>query len=216
MSVAALDVSVGDLVTAVPARARLFERLGIDYCCGGGESLAAACRARSLDPETVAVLLGAFDETAAPGEQDWSGVPLDRLCDHIVDVHHAFLRRELPRISTLLEKCERAHGLREPRATFDQLRAELEPHLLEEERTLFPAIRAGDPLDPALAGSLATEHAAVGGLLRRLSQLTNGYDTSAALCNTHRAALAALDDLARDVHEHIHEENNVLFPRALA
>jgi regulator of cell morphogenesis and NO signaling len=210
------DQQVGELVAAVPARARLFERLGIDYCCGGRVSLADACRARRLDPETVAVLLDAFGDIPAAGEPDWSTVSLAQLCDHIVDVHHAFLRRELPRISTLLEKCERAHGLVEPRALFDELRGELEPHMLEEEQVLFPAVRAGSGIDASLVDDLDDEHAAVGQLLQRLSVLTNGYDPSAALCNTHRAALAALADLERDLHDHIHEENNILFPRALA
>jgi regulator of cell morphogenesis and NO signaling len=213
--VAVTDQQVGELVAAMPARARLFERLGIDYCCGGGDSLADACRARRLDPDTVAVLLETFDEGQPSAEPDWSTVPLAQLCDHIVDVHHAFLRRELPRISTLLEKCERAHGLVEPRATFERLRKELEAHLLDEEQALFPAVRAGGDVDPSLVAALGEEHADAGSLLRRLAELTDRYDTSSARCNTHRAALGALADLERDLHQHIHEENNILFPRVL-
>jgi regulator of cell morphogenesis and NO signaling len=218
---------VGELVAERPTRARLFEHLGIDYCCGGRRPLADACREHGVDAATVAVLLNALDErTYSPAETDWAGASLLDLCDHIVDVHHAYLRRELPRLSELLAKCERAHGadrpeLIETRATFARLRAELERHLAEEEQVVFPVCRTlepGGPPERVLLGSLErleTEHAATGGLLARLSRLTAGYDLGGALCNTHRAALDALAALERDLHEHIHEENNILFPRVL-
>ena len=216
--------TVGDLVAERPARARVFEALGIDYCCGGRQPLAAACSERGLELTAVAALLDAVESTPGRSARDMS---LTELCDHIVSVHHAFLRRELPRLSTLLEKCARAHGAARPelddvRATYERLRLELEQHLAEEERSLFPACRRleeGEGPDAGLLASLEhleVEHELAGSLLRRLSDLTNGYDTGSALCNTHRAALDALAELERDMHEHVHEENAVLFPRALA
>jgi regulator of cell morphogenesis and NO signaling len=217
---------VGDLVAERPGRARLFEQLGIDYCCGGRQPLGDACRERGLDPATVAVMLAALDE---PGndlvENDWGRATLDELCDHILNLHHAFLRRELPRLSTLLEKCERAHSderpeLRDTRTTFERLRAALEGHLDEEERIVFPVCRrlaAGrTPPGELWLGEFEAEHAETGALLAQLSALTRRYDSSTALCNTHRAALDGLAELERDLHEHIHEENNILFPRTLA
>ena len=218
---------VGDLVAERPARARLFEQLGIDYCCGGRRTLGEVCDERGLDAATVAVLLDAAENDRGLIGSDWGRATLSQLCDHIVSVHHAYLRRELPRHTGLLEKCERAHGgerpeLGETRATFEGLRVELEQHLAEEERTLFPACRqvaAGESLAPGLVDSLerfAAEHTGTGASLQRLSALTSGYDTDAALCNTHRATLVALAELERDLHEHIHEENNILFPRVLA
>jgi len=217
---------VGDLVAARPARARIFEQLGIDYCCGGRRTLGEICSERGLDAATVAELIDAPSDPGLIGS-DWSQASLAELCDHIVDVHHAYLRRELPRLAELLEKCERAHAaerpeLSETRATFDWLRTELEQHLAQEERALFPACRKltdGQPLDSRLVDSLecfAAEHAGTGASLQRLSTLTDGHDLEAALCNTHRAALEALAELERDLHEHIHEENNILFPRLLA
>lgn len=218
---------VGDLVAERPARARLFEQLGIDYCCGGRRTLGEACDDRGLDAATVAVLLDAPEDERGLIGNDWAQASLGELCDHIVDLHHARLRRQLPRLSELLEKCERAHAddrteLYETRVTFERLRVELEQHLAEEERTLFPACReaaAGQPIDPALldsSESFVAEHTSTGAALQRLSALTGGYDTETGLCNTHRAAIEALAELERDLHEHIHEENNILFPCMLA
>src|SRR5262245_50330857 len=138
---------VGDLVAERPTRARVFEQLGIDYCCGGRRPLGDACRERGLDVESVVALLD--DDTNTFDEPDWRRAPLSELCDHIVAVHHDYLRRELPRLAELLAKCERAHGedrpeLVEARETFEHLRAELEHHLADEERRLFPACRRLD------------------------------------------------------------------------
>jgi len=217
------STTVGQLVRERPSRARVFERLGLDYCCGGKRSLAAACAERGLDAETVVAVLEAADVPEDTAVTDWSTASVDELCDHIVGVHHARLREELPRLSTLLEKVERAHGaeqpeLRDVRATFEELRTELEQHTNEEERVLFPACRAaasGAAEAPATIplAAFEDEHELAGRLLARLSELTGGYDTGAARCNTHRAALDALRALQADLHEHIHEENNLLFPR---
>jgi regulator of cell morphogenesis and NO signaling len=222
-----LSSRVGDLVVERPARARVFEALRIDYCCGGKQSLEEACRSRDLDPATVAAVLDALETSPAQEESDWASASLGALCDHIVEAHHGYLRRELPRLSTLLEKVERAHAeerpeVRDVRGAFERLRTELESHLEAEERSLFPAARlveAGGTPDGSLRPELTAyedEHAAAGALLERLSVLTGGHDAASALCNTHRAALDGLRELERDLHEHIHEENNVLFPRLLA
>jgi regulator of cell morphogenesis and NO signaling len=219
--------TVAELVVERPARARLFEQLGLDYCCGGRASLEEACRSRGLDAATVVAMLAAAEAADGADGADWSQAGLGELCDHIVGVHHAYLRRELPRLSTLLDKVERAHGgevaeAADVRAVFAVLRTELERHLDTEERSLFPACRrleSGTAVDASFEAALEAfedEHAAAGTLLRRLEELTDGYDTAAARCNTHRAALDGLRELERDLHEHIHEENNILFPRALA
>jgi regulator of cell morphogenesis and NO signaling len=209
--------TVAELVVERPARARVFERLGIDYCCGGKTSLAEACESRGLDVKTAVAFLDAG--TDASGEtEDWATAPLDELVRHIVDEHHAKLRTELPRISGLLEKCVRAHGqelpsLAELRAAFEQLRGTLELHMDEEEQVLFPALADADPDE---VGRLEHDHDAVGSSLLRLRELGGDYDSGTALCNTHRATLSALAELELDLHQHIHEENNILFPRALA
>ena len=221
-----LSATVAELVLERPERMRLLERLGIDYCCGGDRPIADACRERGLDPATFATLLDALDETAAGDRpQDWAGAPVGELCDHIVESHHAYLRTELPRLAELAAKAAKAHGEEVPelhavQEAFGRLRAELEEHLDDEEETVFPACRrlaAGETGDGlGSLDALRAEHAAAGDLLVTLRELTRGFDEAGARCNTHRALLVGLAELERDLHEHIHEENNILFPRALA
>jgi len=212
--------TVAELVLERPARARVFETLGVDYCCGGKQSLTAACDVRGLVvTDTVAALESAAELPSS--EPDWTRATLPDLCDHIVAVHHDRLREELPRLDGLLEKVVRAHAdehpeLRELRDTFVTLRSELEEHIALEEAELFPAVRAGGPYDADQVASLEHDHEVAGSALERLRDLSGGYALGHALCNTHRATLDSLRDLELDLHQHIHEENNVLFPRALA
>jgi len=212
--------TVAELVLERPARARVFETLGVDYCCGGKQSLTAACDARGLAvADTVAALESAAEIPST--EPDWTQAALPELCDHIVAAHHDRLREELPRLDGLLEKVVRAHGeerpeLAELRDTFVALRSELEEHMVVEEETLFPVVRTGGPYDSDQVAALVHDHEWAGSALARLRDLSGGYDLDRALCNTHRATLDGLRELELDLHQHIHEENNVLFPRALA
>lgn len=224
--------SLAELAAERPARAKLFEALRLDYCCGGSQSLEEACAERGLDAATVGVLLDSLEAEAAAldpvEERDWRQASVGELCDHIVSVHHEGLREELPRIAELLATVVRVHGAERPELeiterTFAALRAELEPHLTEEEESLFPACRALDG-EAAEASALASfdvaeverhqaEHAEVGHRLGALRELAGGYDDAQALCSTHRALLEALRAFEADLHRHVHEENNVLFPR---
>ena len=212
--------TVAELVLEQPSRARVFEELGVDYCCGGKKRLDEACASRGLAVETaVAALESVTDDASA--ERDWTQVPLSELCAHIVSAHHDRLREELPRLDGLLEKVVRAHGderpeLAEIRETFGALRAELEAHMVSEEEGLFPLVERGGPYDPDQVAELEHEHDFAGSALARLRELSDGYDLERALCNTHRATIDGLRELELDLHQHIHEENNVLFPRALA
>ena len=212
--------TVAELVLEQPSRTRVFEHFGLDYCCGGKRSLADACARRGVELDEAVAALDAAD---GPGREsdDWTLAPLDRLVDHIVDAHHGFLRTELPRLSELLAKCERAHGTERPdlvpmRATFEALRRELEHHMLDEEQRLFPVCVNGGGPEPALVRHLEDEHGAAGEMLERLRILGGDYELETALCNTHRAALDGLRELELDLHQHIHEENNILFPRVAA
>ena len=217
-----LDRSLADVVLEQPAAAQVLQRLGLDYCCGGRQSLRDACAARGLDPETVAVFLTHdVDPGAALERRDWRTAPLAELCAHIVDEHHRRLRWELPRLSELAERAAAVHGdvqpeLHDLQRELTGLRAELEAHIDEEERELFPALAAGGGLDAAQLEELRHEHDDAGARLRRLRELGGGYDVEQALCGTHRALLQGLHGLELDLHQHVHEENNILFPRALA
>jgi len=225
MTIISPTATIADLVIEEPARARVFERLGLDYCCGGNKSLRDACERRGLDVDGVLSALAA--ENPGPGADDVERLTLGELCDHIVSAHHTPLRTELQRLSALWEKVVRAHGadrdeLLEVRATFELLRTELEQHTAAEESTLFPACRSLEKTGHVPVGlldelpGLEGDHDGAGRLLERLAELTENYDLDRSLCNTHRAAVDGLRELQADLHVHIHEENNVLFPVVLA
>ncbi len=217
--------SLGDLVTAHPSLARELERRDLDYCCGGARSLADACAEQGLDATLVATELAAATTESAPPE--WADLAPAALTDHLVAVHHRYLHEELPRLSALLEKIESVHGGRHPelgavRRTYEELRAELEPHLVKEEQVLFPMIHELDASDGPVqfhCGSLQNpisvmlvEHDRAGDLLRELRSLTNDYSVPADGCASYRATYEGLEAVEADTHLHVHKENNLLFP----
>ena len=224
---------VGDIVAAQPLLARVFERVGIDYCCGGKKTLADACAARGLDAPTVAVLLEAAAQLADSGapEIDATAMSLAALADHIEQTHHTYLKTELPELVEKAERVAAKHGWRDARladvaATTRKLAEEMFHHMAKEERILFPLVRAleqGAGGASAHCGSIAnpirqmeSEHDSAGGAVAQLREFTNGFAAKPDDCNTHRALLAGLAQLEADLHLHVHKENNVLFPRALA
>ena len=223
------EKTVGELVTENPARARVFEKHGIDYCCGGKQPLMQACRERGIAPEPLIEELDHARARSADEERDWSKAPLGELIAHIVSRHHAYLKAELPRLLDLFAKVVRAHGEREPRLVeakevFDVLKDELESHLMKEEMILFPAIgrleavgSAGTPclIEHPIA-RMEYEHESAGRALAQLRHLTFDYHIPDEACNTYRALFAALMEFEADLHQHIHLENNILFPRAAA
>lgn len=219
--------TVGQIVAERPELARVFEELQIDYCCGGKRSLDEVCRERGLVVGELIDRLSAVSPASA--SEDWQTASLSALCDNIQRAHHDYLRRELPRLTGIIAKVVNAHGathpeLAEVQDVFGQLRAELEPHMMKEERILFPAIRylEAEGARQFPFGSLAnpirvmvSDHDQAGDALARLRQLTGNYAAPAGACNTYRVMLEGLAALERDMHEHVHKENNILFPRAV-
>lgn len=228
----ALDTAtpVGDWVTHHPQTARVLEELQIDYCCGGHKPLAAACEQQGLDANVVTSRLNdAIAQTTDTTQPDWAKASPSELCDHIVTTHHAFLRGELPRLTQLVEKVADVHGASHPelndlRSVYTELRAELEPHMMKEEQILFPAIHqleqaASAPRFPF--GTVANpirmmehEHDHAGDALKRIRGLTADFTPPDDACNTYRVMLDGLQNLEADLHQHIHKENNILFPMA--
>jgi regulator of cell morphogenesis and NO signaling len=205
--------------------------LGIDYCCGGKKTLEAACAVKSLDLPVVVRELEAVDAAGANTETDWTQAPLSQLADHIVATHHDYLRRELPRLEFLTDKVARAHGERHPelhqvRDIFAEFKAELDSHMVKEEHILFPMCRKLDTATemPSFhCGSIAnpirvmeSEHDSAGDALAALRELTHDFTPPADACNTYRVMLDSLRMLEADMHQHVHKENNILFPRAVA
>jgi regulator of cell morphogenesis and NO signaling len=221
--------TLGEIVLQQPSAAALFERLGLDYCCGGGRTLEEACGRHGLDARTVSVLVQALADEPRSADleaHDVARATIPELCEHIVSRHHDPLRRDLPRISGLLATVVRVHGKAHPdlhdlERLFTAIRDELEDHMRVEELKLFPACLALDsdrdaPFDADLLRLLEDDHAATGDALCALRELAGGYRNDAALCSTHRALLRGLRAFEIDMHQHVHEENNVLFPRARA
>jgi len=222
--------TVGELVRENPARSRVFEQFSIDYCCGGKVPFHEACRDRGLDPERVAAELALVDAEPAQSSEDAANMGLADLADHIEATHHNYLREELPRLDFMTQKVAQAHGEAEPRLheireVFVACREELEAHMLKEERVLFPMIRELEQADGPVSfhcGSLANpirmmehEHDNAGDALDRFRTLTDGYTPPEWACNTYRAMVDGLAAFERDMHQHVHKENNVLFPRSL-
>ena len=223
--------TVGDLVRERPGRARIFESLKIDYCCGGKISLARACEKRGIDAASVLKQIETADATQEPADLvDADALTLTELADHIEQTHHAYLRAELPRLEFMTEKVSRVHGDKEPRllqvrGAFVALKAELEPHMMKEERILFPIIRqleASASRPEFHCGSVANpirqmehEHDQAGDALAIIREATDNFVPPEWACNTYRAMLDSLENLEADMHQHVHKENNVLFPKAI-
>ena len=218
---------LADLVTAHPRLARELERRGLDFCCGGDQTMDEACRAAGLDPATVAAELAAVTAAADDERAPWATMGPAELVDHIVDSHHRFLWDELPRAEALAEKIARVHGARHPelaevRRLVGELRTDLEQHLSKEERLLFPRIRelAGTGAMASFpCGSLSNpisvmfvEHDRAGELLARLRVVTDGYRTPPDACASYTACYESLAQIESDTHLHVHKENNLLFP----
>lgn len=234
MAIAA-SKTVGEIAVENPQTTREFEKLGIDYCCGGGRSLAEACAQASISVDEV---LDRLEKSTAALEQgsgeNWAERPLSDVISHINSTHHAFVRQECPRIEALAAKVVGVHGknhpeLREVQRVISALASELSVHLMKEEQILFPyVIRleesfvAGEPAPPAMFGSVANpvrmmmhEHDTAGDALRTLRSLTDDYRVPQEACISYQTLYQALQDFEADLHQHIHLENNILFRRAV-
>jgi len=212
--------TVAAFAVAHPHSVRVFERHHIDYCCGGQRSLAEACAGAGVTPGALLAEI----EQARPtrDDTDWSTRPLTELVEHIVLRYHRTLEAELPRLEKLANKVAMVHGHLDPERfdalvhTFSALQADLLQHMAKEEQVLFPWIRAGQG-----AGAdgpihvMRLEHDEAGAMLARLRELTGDYVVPEEACGSWRALWTGLEGLERELHEHIHLENNVLFPRAL-
>lgn len=233
MSTFDLSTPIGRVVAEQPASARLFERLDVDYCCGGDRSLRVACAEAGLDPATVIRMLETDAEpidadASQKTSRDWTTAPLDDLIDHIETTHHTYLRRELPQLEKLLAKVAHVHGTTAPwissvKEVFDDLRPRMEEHIEKEEEAVFPFIRAcaarespsaSDTLDGDPIALMEEEHDETGAALKRIRTLTRDFTPPAGACDSFRTLMDGLDGLEAYTHQHVHKENSILFPRA--
>jgi regulator of cell morphogenesis and NO signaling len=229
------DKTVREYALEMPNATRVFEKLKIDYCCGGNRLIGDACAAAGVGLEELSSLLeqanNAPHASAQPVAQTGT---LAELIDYIIDKHHVFIREEMDRINALLEKVCSKHGenhseVMSVRALFHNLCDDLKPHMYKEEAVLFPYIKA---LEQAISRQTAmpfapfgtvnnpvrmmmSEHDTAGERLRELRATTVDYAAPPDACMSYRALYAALEGFERDLHQHIHLENNILFPRAV-
>jgi regulator of cell morphogenesis and NO signaling len=233
---ATMTKTVRELALENPAAARVFEHLGIDYCCGGGKSLEEACQAAKLNVECVLDSLEMAEQSAltSQGERNWGKEPVSELISHIIQTHHKYTREEIARLEPLFDKVCAVHGKNHPelhtvRSVFHDLATELRTHLMKEEMVLFPyvlrmeeAIVEKAPIVPPPFGSVRNpvtmmefEHDSAGEALRRMREATRGYEAPPEACVSYKALYQALAEFEADLHQHIHLENNILFPRAV-
>lgn len=228
------EMTVKELAVEVPGTARVFEKLGIDYCCGGNVSLKAACERARLPLSEVLSSLAEAQAQPNP-EADWSKAPLAALAQHIVQKHHTYTARETTRLESLFERVYAAHAERHPelgpmQGIFRELAEELRSHMMKEENILFPYLAAMEnaalqskPIPRAMFGTvqnpvrmMTLEHDSAGEALRALREASHGYAVPEDACASYAELYRSLAAFEADLHTHIHLENNILFPRALA
>lgn len=224
--------SVGMLVAEQPLRAAVFDSFGIDYCCGGKQTLAAACERGGIVTDTVIARLVDSDATVEVDQsaQNWLNASLTELADHIEQTHHVYLKSELPRLQILADKVAKVHGVRQPKllkvaAIFSTMSDEILEHTAKEELVLFPFMRLLDqgkgvlnapfPTVAKPVGCLESEHDDAGVALMQLRELTEQYTPPEGACSSWQALLAGLAHLDQDLRIHIHKENSILFPLAI-
>ena len=228
--------TVRELAVENPAATRVFEKLGIDYCCGGKQSLEQACQKAQISIDQVLDSLGMGEESdrAARNEREWGREPLGELVTHIKNTHHRYTREEIVRLTALLAKVCSVHGKNHPelfdiRTTFAGLSQELTTHMMKEEMVLFPyiermeeAVIQREPVLPAPFGTVKNpvaimehEHDSAGQALQAMRKASHEYLPPADACVSYQTLYKALAAFETDLHQHIHLENNILFPRAI-
>lgn len=233
----ATEKTVRELALESPASTRVFEKLGIDYCCGGNKSLEEACHAANLKIDQVLDSLNEANQAAlvVQTEQNWNAEPLASLIGHIQSTHHNYTRDEIARLCPLLEKVCSVHGKNHPelfevQEAFKGLAQELGAHMMKEEMILFPyiirmeaAVAGKEAIAPAPFGSVQNpvammehEHDSAGNALRTMKRASKGYSAPTDGCISYQTLYKALAAFEADLHQHIHLENNILFPRAVA
>ncbi|MHB8869513.1 MAG: iron-sulfur cluster repair di-iron protein [Thermoleophilia bacterium] len=222
------DTRVGDIATTIPASISVFERYGVDFCCGGDTPLSEALQGTGL---SVGDILAEIESAASSIQaedrlhEDWADRDPAALADHVEAVHHSYLRERIPAVGRKMATVLMVHGEAHPELfelgrLFEQLRLEIEEHLRTEEEVVFPAIRdlarevPTGSTEAALQNvlrNLEGEHDDVGKLLKAMRGITSSYQTPPGACATYGALFQDLQALEADIHRHVHLENNVMF-----
>ena len=226
--------TIGEIVASDFRTAAIFKKYGIDFCCRGGRTIEEACEKKKVMEQELIDDLKALPN-GSDNQVDVKDWPLDLLANYIVKIHHQYVREKTPYLLQFLDKLCKVHGERHPELfeineLFNQSALDLSQHFDKEERVLFPfieklaqATQTGEPLEMGHFGTVENpismmkhEHTVEGDRFAKIAELTNGYNPPADVCNTYRVAFAMLEEFENDLHRHIHLENNVLFPKAIA
>ncbi len=222
------DQNIGELVAADYRTAQVFKDHNIDFCCNGNRSIEEACSEKGIDPENILKALEETRETRSSGT-DFRSWPLDLLADYVEKKHHRYVERQIPVLKEYLAKINQVHGdnhpeLGEIQKLFNETAGELAAHMKKEELILFPLIRkmvtrTGGAENTMPVGGpikkMMEEHDSEGARFRKISELSGNYAPPADACNTYRTAFSLLKEFEEDLHEHIHLENNILFPKSI-
>jgi regulator of cell morphogenesis and NO signaling len=229
----ASKITLGEIAAEDMHKALVLKKFGLDFCCGGKRTLAEACAAKNLPVETVEQALEAVVPDAAGNptlhHREW---PAAFLADYIVQVHHRYVRQILPELSAYAGKVARVHGDRHPelleiRQLVQDISDEMTAHMFKEENILFPYIKildnktgahqAGAPFSTVQApiNMMEMEHESAGGIMARIRELTLDYTLPEGACGSYRLLYSLLEDFEKDLHIHVHLENNILFPKAI-
>lgn len=229
------STTIREIVSHDFRTAAVFEKYSLDFCCKGGKTVAAACGERNIDPAPLLAELRAVTAAGPSDEPRFAEWEADDLTVYIVDRHHAYVRTALPSILAHARKVASVHGERHPEMKevadiMGVVANDMQHHMLKEERILFPyiealagAVRAGASFAASPFGTVRNpiammeqEHESAGSLMEEVRRLTAGYTLPEDGCTTYRVTLQELEEFERDLHRHVHLENNILFPKGIA
>ncbi|MPR31890.1 iron-sulfur cluster repair di-iron protein [Cytophagaceae bacterium SJW1-29] len=227
--------TIGSIVAKNWRTASVFHQHNIDFCCKGNIPLTEACAAARLDADQITDEINAILEADAAPELDYAAWPLDRLAEYIETRHHGYVTAQMPELSAYLDKLCVVHGGRHPelleiRELFAQSVGELTTHMKKEELMLFPFVKkmakaqrenqeVATPIYGTVQNPIAMmmhEHIDEGDRFAKIAELSDRYTVPADGCTTYRVAYNLLQEFEEDLHKHIHLENNILFPGAIA
>ena len=222
------QTKIGDIVTLDFRAAEVFKKAGIDFCCGGNQSLEDACRDKNLDVTAIESQLQQLENFAPDSSHKFNEWKLDFLCDYIVNTHHQTVMNLLPQLTFYTQKIAEVHGNNHPElleitGLFAQVNTELRQHLRNEEEVLFPAIKEvlktnSDESKATIVSEITRmtgEHEFAGGAMDKINELSRRYAVPEDGCNTYRVAYKLLEQFEDDLHIHVHLENNILYPKAM-
>lgn len=228
------ELTIGEMVARDYRAATVFESFGIDFCCKGNRTLEEAAGKKKLDPAEVREALDKVLNSPSDENMDFNSWPLDLLADFVEKKHHRYVEERIPLLIQYLSKLCKVHGdvhpeLFEVNKLFNETAGELTAHMKKEELILFPFIRKmvkkakeGAGLDAPHFGTVKNpikmmmqEHEDEGDRFEQIAELTQGYTPPSDACSTYRVTFSLLDEFEKDLHKHIHLENNILFPKSV-